>query len=405
MRLKISILIIILLSIFANAQEAKRYKGEIFLDSLKTLNATFSIDYSHSKSKEFYFYINKNAKIESLKINNKSIDYKVENLTNFLPDLKKIILKNTFSKEINLMIQYSYPLDKIEHLTFLYNPNWVELSLYTGWFPVNLDDKNYSYKLTFDTPKNYQIISPGKIKKKGDKTIILNKENYFDIPVVISDDFQTFNSKNEKIKFYGTQLSNEQIKDIQHTSDNIYNFYTAIFGKSDSNELIVAVNPFAHQMSYARKGFISLSLKSGFTNRDKQTLSHEIAHLWWINAPFGNYEEWLNESFAEFSALLWMKEKLSEEEFAKLLNKYETAYKKPTKISQTSPDEDNWYSIAYLKGAYILYRLEKKIGKEKMAIFLQQVYSSKISNTRDLILLLEKNTNKDIAKEFAQEIY
>lgn len=405
MRLIKSILIIILFSIFGNAQEAKKYKGEISLDSYKTLNATFSIKYTNSKNKEFYFYINKNAKIKSLKINNEIIDYKEENLRDFLPDLKKIVIERNFSKKINLRIQYSYPLDKIEHSTFLYNPNWIELSFYTGWFPVNLDDKNYSYKLIFDTPKNYQIISSGNVKRKRKKTIILNRENYFDIPVVISDDFQIFNSTNKKIKFYGTQLSNEQIKDIQNTSDSIYSFYENIFGKSDSKNLIVAVNPFAHQMSYARKGFISLSLKSDFTNSDKQTLSHEIAHLWWINASFGNYDEWLNESFAEFSALIWMKEKLSEEKFTKLLSRYETAYKNPTKISQTTPDNDYWYSIAYLKGAYILYKLEQKIGKEKMTIFLQQVHSSKISNTRDLILLLEKNTNKDIAKEFEQDIY
>lgn len=310
-----SILLIILFSTIAKAQKIKNYDGKILIDSLKTLNADFKIDYSNSAEKEFYFYLNKNAKIENLKINKAFIHYKTENGTDFMPDFKKIIIKNIFSKNFNLEIKYSYPLDKIENETFLYNPNWIELSFYTGWFPINFEDRNYSYKLDFETPEKYQIISSGSISKTKNKTTIINDENYKDILVILSDKFQIFSAKNGTIRFYGTGLSKEQIKDIQNTSEDIYNFYEEIFGKSDSKNLMVAVNPFAHPMSYARKGFISLSLKNGFANGDKKTLAHEIGHLWWKNASFGTYEEWLNESFAEFSALKWMQKKLSPTEF------------------------------------------------------------------------------------------
>ena len=399
------ILIIILLSNLIYAQEIRNYEGRIALDSLETLNADFRIEYCNSSSeKEFYFYLNKNAKINHLKINKNSINYKTENATDFMPDFKKIIIKNSFPKKFYLEINYSYPLDKIENPTFLYKPNWIELSLYTGWFPINFNDKNYSYKLDFEMPENYQIISSGSISRNKNKTIILNNENYKDIPVILSDKFQIFSAKNEKIKFYGTELSEKQITDIENTSTEIYNFFEATFGKSDSKNLIVTVNPFAHPMSYARKGFISLSLKNGFANSDKKILSHEIGHLWWKNAPFGTYEEWLNESFAEFSALKFMQQKLEEEEFKELLKKYETAYQKPIKISEISPNDDNWYSIAYLKYPYILYKLEEKIGPQKMNLFLSSIYENKISLTEDLIKLLRKYADENIVKELDNEI-
>ncbi|WP_221177739.1 M1 family aminopeptidase [Epilithonimonas hominis] len=349
--------------------------------------------------------MNKNAKIEKIEINKKSITYKTENDTDFMPDFKKIIIKNNFPKNFNLEIKYSYPLNKIEHPTFIYNPNWIELSLYTGWFPLNFNDKNYSYKLDFETPENYEIISSGNISKSKNKTIILNNENYKDIPVILSNKFQIFSAKNESIKFYGTELSKEQIKDIQNTSDNIYNFYEKNFGKSDSKNLIVAINPFAHPMSYARKGFISLSLKNGFSNSDKKTLAHEIGHLWWKNASFGTYEEWLNESFAEFSALKWMQQKLSPTEFDEFLRKYETAYQKPIKISQINPNDDSWYSIVYFKCPYILYKLERKIGNEKMIQFLKTTYESRISNTKDLLKTLRIYTDENTVNEFKSEIF
>ena len=403
MRLNL-LLIIILFSIFPKAQEIKSYSGKISIDSLKILNADFKIHYSNSNETEFYFNLNKNAKIEKIEINKKSIIYKTENDTDFLPDFKKIVIKNNFPKKFDLEIKYSYPLNKIENPTFSYNPNWIELSLYTGWFPLNFNDKNYSYKLDFSTPENYQIISSGIISKNKNKTIIINKENYKDIPVILSDKFQNFSAKNGTVKFYAIGLSKEQIKDIQNTSDNIYNFYEEIYGKNDSKNLIVAVNPFAHPMSYARKGFISLSLKNGFANSDKKTLAHEIGHLWWKNASFGTYEEWLNESFAEFSALKWMQQKLSPPEFDEFLKKYELAYQKPIKISQINPNDDSWYSIVYYKCPYILYKLEQKIGKEKMMQFLKTTYEMRISNTADLLTTLRKYTDESNVKEFENEI-
>nr|WP_199000311.1 hypothetical protein [Flavobacterium sp. ASV13] len=404
MRIRL-VLNLILISVLVKAQEIKHYKGKIFLDSLKVLNADFKIHYSNTDKKECYFYINKNTEIRNLTIDNHAVNYSTENATDYMPDFKKIIIKDNLQNKFDLEIIYSYRLDKVENRSFLYNPNWIELSLYTAWFPVNLNDKNYSYQLEFKTPENYQIISPGILQKNKNKTIITNKENYQDIPVVLSDQFQLFSAKNKKINFYGIQLSNEQIEDIQNTADHIYNFFKMSFGENDSNNLIVAVNPFAHPMSYARKGFISLSLQNGFSNSDKITLAHEIGHLWWQNAPHGTYEDWLNESFAEFSALQWMQEKLSKTAFDELLKKYEKAYQKPIKISQTLPNENNWYSIAYLKNPYILYRLEQKIGKEKMFLFLKATYQKKISNTKNLIELLKKYADENIVKEFESEIY
>ena len=400
-----SILLIILFSTIAKAQKIINYDGKILIDSLKTLNADFKIDYSNSAEKEFYFYLNKNAKIENLKINKAFIHYKTENGTDFMPDFKKIIIKNIFSKNFNLEIKYSYPLDKIENETFLYNPNWIELSFYTGWFPINFEDRNYSYKLDFETPEKYQIISSGSISKTKNKTTIINDENYKDILVILSDKFQIFSAKNGTIRFYGTGLSKEQIKDIQNTSEDIYNFYEEIFGKSDSKNLMVAVNPFAHPMSYARKGFISLSLKNGFANGDKKTLAHEIGHLWWKNASFGTYEEWLNESFAEFSALKWMQKKLSPTEFEAFLKKYELAYQKPIKITQLNPNDDGWFPIVYFKYPYILYKLEQKIGQEKMFRFLKTAYERRISHTEDLIKLLRNYTDESTIDGFEKEIF
>jgi len=388
-----------------NAQKTVTYQGKISIDSLKILNADFDIKYINGKDKEIWFYINKNATISSLKIDDKNILYATEYPNDFLPDLKKIIIHNIFSKKFNLRIAYSYNLIKIENPSFIYNPHWIELSFYTGWFPANFNYKNYSYKLDFKIPEDYKIISPGIVSKHGNHVNIINENNEFDIPVILSDEFQIFHIENNKIQFYGTQLQPNMTESIKNVSENIYSFFTKRFDTCNSSNLIVAINPFNHPMSYSRKGFISLSLKDDFADKSKRILAHEIGHLWWKNAPYGTWEDWLNESFAEYSSLIWAEKNIPENDFDSLLNKYKNKYETTPKISEVkNTDDPNWYSVIYMKGSYMLYKLNKDIGNEKMNIFLREANQKKISNTNDLLDLLKMITDEKTVEHFAIDI-
>lgn len=391
-----------LISNLVNGQKITHYEGSVYLDSLKIINASFKIKYLNTGTNDIQFYINKNSEIKSLDYGNKAIKYEILEV---IEDLKKISIQNGFPSKFDLNISYSYPLDRIENKVFAYNPNWIELSLYTGWFPVNIEDKNYSYRLEFSVPKNYEIIGNGDIKEESQNTIIVNNNNHFDIPLVLSNRFQRFKSYNNKIKFFSVQLSSEKIREIKESSSAMYNFYQSNYGNSLTESLVVTVNPFEHDMSYARRGFISLSLLDGYGLIDKKVLAHEIAHLWWQNAKTGVWEDWLNESFAEYSTLKWLEKTFSPEIFAKQLRKYEEAYKKTTKISQTKTGDSNWHSVAYYKGPYILYQLEKNIGEEKMLKFMRMVHENKISTTENLIDVLVGFADERALNQFRSEIY
>jgi len=395
-------IICVLISNLVNGQKITHYDGSVYLDSLKIINASFKIKYLNTGTNDIQFYINKNSDIKKLTYRNKRIKYKILEV---IEDLKKISIQNSFPLKFDLNISYSYPLDRIESKIFAYNPNWIELSLYTGWFPVNIEDKNYSYRLEVSVPKNYEIIGNGDIKKEGPHTIIVNNDNHFDIPLVLSKRFQHFKSYNNKIKFFSVQLSSEKIREIKESSSAMYNFYQSNYGNSLTESLVVTVNPFEHDMSYARRGFISLSLLDGYGLIDKKVLAHEIAHLWWQNAKTGVWEDWLNESFAEYSTLKWLEKTFPPEIFAKQLRKYQEAYKKPTKISQTTTGDSNWHSIAYYKGPYILYQLEKNIGEEKMLTFMRMVHKNKISTTEKLVDVLVGFADERAVNQFRSEIY
>jgi hypothetical protein len=52
---------------------------------------------------------------------------------------------------------------------------------------------------------------------------------------------------------------------------------------------------------------LAYSSGSGELDRLLFTLTHEVAHFWWSGAPSVTWENWLNEAFAEYSALMYVR--------------------------------------------------------------------------------------------------
>lgn len=135
------------------------------------------------------------------------------------------------------------------------------------------------------------------------------------------------------------------------------------------NKLVMTINPFSHPWSYAREGFISLSLKNDYKTDDRLRLAHEIAHLWWSNNEvYGSGNDWLEEGFAEYSSLVWYESFAGEKDFAEFLKKYKEASKLETKLSEVKPKKAEFVPVIYFKGAYLLYYLNKK-----MSIILREI--------------------------------
>ena len=86
------------------------------------------------------------------------------------------------------------------NIPFLFNS---EMSYYCGEITTITKIEKYSY---------YRIYLDGEKWNWSDEMF---DENYKDILVILSDKFQIFSAKNGTIRFYGTGLSKEQIKDIQ----------------------------------------------------------------------------------------------------------------------------------------------------------------------------------------------
>lgn len=401
MKKSIFCLFIIFLTTNLYSQKIEKYIGKINVKSLRTVKADFEIHFSNNTEKNILqLFINKNAQIKSITLNDLPIDYSLEKVENDLPDIKRIIIEKKFPKSFNLNIEYQYPLTGIENKTFAYYPKWIELNNFTAWFPFNRENTNFKYDLDIKIPSNYKLISPGDITTTDEHWFIKNDNTNDDIPVVISDDFDIFQSHNKKINFYTIQLTSKQKSAILRDGNDIIKFYKQKFGKPNQNRLVITINPFSHPWSYTRKGFISLSLKNSYNTNDRLRLAHEIGHLWWSNNTiYGNGNDWLNEAFAEYSSLIWYKKYATKKEFDSLLEKYKEAYNLDLKISEVRPGDDKFVEVTYFKGAYLLYNLNQKVGNQKMMEILQEVNKNKISATSQFLRILQEKLKQNIVNE------
>jgi leukotriene-A4 hydrolase len=186
-----------------------------------------------------------------------------------------------------------------------------------------------------------------------------------------------------------------------------------IYGKYQWEKYDVIMLPYSFPfggMENPRLTFANPTLLAG----DKSLVSviaHELAHSWSgnlvTNATWNDF--WLNEGFTVYFENRIM-EKLQGKEAANILAiiEYQDLVASLEAIEESEHPEDanlklnlehrdpddGMTDVAYVKGAYFLRTLEKKVGRTKFDAFLKKyfkTYSFKTLTTEEFVAYLEKN--------------
>ncbi len=175
-----------------------------------------------------------------------------------------------------------------------------------------------------------------------------------------------------------------------------FNLFKGAYGRLDHAYQKIVIGPYKEGGGYSRKHFICMPANA-YSQRLSFGNAHEIAHFWWTNAPSDSWEDWLNEAFAQYSALLFIRERFGESSFDRLINGYkeETAGSPPVwGIDRQAPEA---YNVLYLKGSLILSELEQKLGKDLFIDLMNMIYQEKIGATEDLLKLIRTEASEEIA--------
>jgi aminopeptidase N len=135
-----------------------------------------------------------------------------------------------------------------------------------------------------------------------------------------------------------------------------------------------------------------------------QGLAHEAAHIWWKDASVTTWEDWLNESFAEYSALMVLRQLYGEQYYADEVASCAAESAGAPPIWGIERADPSAYTALYLKGPVILGRLEAAIGRDKFIEFLGALQAERVNTTAGLLGVLERLTSTEARSQLESDL-
>jgi hypothetical protein len=298
--------------------------------------------------------------------------------------------------------------------------DWVELGMYLPWFPLQYNGRptDLTFTLKAFCPSEYQVSSYG----RGE---MLDGAWYFEWPHPTSDivfaagrSLQNFSFESDSNRVTLSAATLPPAAATKLGEDLLWALerFSGWFGRTRPNELTVIESPRKLGGGYARRGIIVLGGLSEGDYADQNAaylrhLSHEAAHTWWWDAPSATWEDWLNESFAEYSALLVLRERFGAEVFEKfLMRKRERAAGiQPLwgfeRGDISTPEKQILVErLLYDKGPLRLHDLAQRIGSQRFLELCRARIWAGVTTTAHLLDLLEELEDADTRGWFEAEL-
>lgn len=414
------LLLPVLMIVFLDTLSASRTSGSFFPKSNIThydvkldidiekqfVEARFNIDYIHKEAttSSLQIFLNKSFDIKKLTashlqksdIETSSISDQVNAITlHFDRAIQP-------GERISIQIKYAGQLRQ-EDMPFAVDnisAEWLELSVNSFWHPVFAGFTTYfTADVDLELSQQLQVVSSGEVTPKGKKRRIRNTIPQLDITFCASPEFLK-RAEGKLTIFYSNPQQPFLDELVKYGSESIA-FLNDWLGE---NEPIpygkLVITPRA-ETGYARKHFIVLSnLEKSNAAHLSNFIAHEFAHFWWLKGDPNTSANWLNESFAEYTAMQYQRDYLGEEAFQReIADKRKRVIDLPPVIDGSGARQQ--HGVLYHKGPLKLYELELRIGKERMRNLLATINDANVRTTEALLKVMERELGKELTEQFS----
>ena len=424
MRLSLSILLLAVLAgcSVTEKTDAGFYKIGLKLDAKKQLlDATVDLTYYAEKDKadSLTFLLHRDLSVKTLTCDNLvKYTFNTEDPSPFpfSPEagMLTIYLSEPLQKGQTLQINLRYAGKigivsqwEVNRIT----EEWIELGMYTPWFPYQPEIENLTYQVNVTIDPEYQVVGMGKTKKVDGHWHISQESPKRDIIIMAAREVHTKDTKRDglSVNIRYITMSDSTAVDIMGQGLWILENYREWFGDIKADQASIVIAPRSRGGGYARRGFVVLTPFEDadyYQNRIAyfKYIGHEFSHLWWSNAPSATWEDWLNESFAEYSALTAVREKFGNQAFEDLIEEKRQKSKNLPPVWGIDRTEENAHSVLYDKGCFLLRELESEIGKDEFLRLLKQLTKNKTSSTEQFLEVLTVVSGAEVSKRFEEKL-
>jgi hypothetical protein len=307
----------------------------------------------------------------------------------------------------------------------------------TAWYPQYDSDDYALARLRFDLPAEQMALTGGRqvsnVVQGGRRLVEYAQE----LPAkYITVAFGRFTEVGRRqvgtvaVQAYGLARTRRDAALLLDDAAAMVPFFEKMFGPFPYPTLRVALVEGFTPGGHSPPGMVVLSQRpammrsplrpdpAGFWDVPGFFFAHELAHQWWGHAVAGeNYHErWLSESFAQYGAALWVRERLGQEEFEDVLARMarwalRTTAQGPIslgyRLGHVRGDPQIYRAIVYDKGACVLHMLHGLVGETAFTSALralQERFRFRKAGTDDVRQALEAASGRDLGPYFEEWI-
>jgi aminopeptidase N len=254
---------------------------------------------------------------------------------------------------------------------------WVELvAAYSGWIPLDPSTTPFAASWRARLPDDWVVAGTGSPGRSGGwwKAAVESTE---DLVLIAAPGLHRM-AIGDSISISHVDLPQGVPELIAADAKRVRDTFSQWFGPTTGEGRVEIV--FAQREKgggYARPGLVVMLYQGAYAEDSTagpgfiRYLAHEISHLWWRGARTTDWQDWLNESFAEMSALMILRDEFGEQEFEDRLARYREASAAAPPVRGIDRDEETAYTVLYQKGPVLLAELEQSIGREAFLRFLR----------------------------------
>jgi len=285
------------------------------------------------------------------------------------------------------------------------SPEWTELGLYTPWFPLAADLREFTYRVRVTSDDGGRCLSAGAMRPIPDGWQVQSLQPDRDCVLISAPDLRIIDGACADVIYASDDhrpLAELALADCEWL---LVDYATRFGSLTDTTKLRLVIAPRSKGGGYARHGLVVVTPDGlGDRNLALRWLAHETAHLWWRNADTTTWEDWLNESFAEYCAVTALRRRLGEAIAGALLAaKHERIVGLPP-IRGLARNDAHAQPVLYDKGCLVLTGLAGRIGDRAMAELLRRAWQEQVRSTDALLSLLDQIAGKAASEWLSSQL-
>jgi len=258
-------------------------------------------------------------------------------------------------------------------------PDRVELALYSSWYPFFAFGPTFSVEMDVALPRGWVVTCLGREVNRrelqDEATTRWKAQSVNDVLIIASPRFRSMDVETAagRVQILHTRLPEHYLRREAQETEQTLLLFGKILGDTTGNQLVRHVySPRNWGQGFSRPGMIVMSegrvLMALAEDSDASLVhgnAHEAAHFWW---RFGSGQgDWINESFAEYFAILAVRAVRGEGPFRDDLEKKRNAVRAlpeyaPALAVVPFSNDGHGYTIRYQKGALMLDAFREHMG-------------------------------------------